>query len=62
MGREIPVQEKPDASKPSGPPPSGDTMSKGLGGNIGCRYKTLIGLYCLREPYSAAGRLEAKWE
>ena len=29
-----------NASKPSEHPPSGEKMSKGLGGNIGCRDKT----------------------
>ena len=30
------VQEKSNASKPSEHPPSGENLSKGLGGNIGC--------------------------
>ena len=29
-----------NASKPSEHPPSGEKMSKGLGGNVGCRDKT----------------------
>ena len=37
------VESKPlksNASKPSEHPPSGESMSKGLGGNIGCRDET----------------------
>ena len=33
------LDKNPNASKPSEPPPSGEKLSKYLGGNIGCRDK-----------------------